>query len=180
MDELRDAVVFEVDHPDSQRLKHQRMTELSQRAREVRFVPVDFTRDKLGDALVAAGHDPAQPTTWIWEGVVMYLTPAEVETTLAALTACSAPGSRLVILYTQPALAMRLVGLVVKRLGEPFRSAFTPEAMSALLSRHGFSVARDAGIPQIGASMPPNIASATRLMKHLRVVTADRPRRARP
>jgi hypothetical protein len=75
---------------------------------------------------------------------------------------------------------MRLVGLVVRRLGEPFRSAFTPEAMSALLGRHGFSVVRDQGMPQIGASMPPAIASATRLMKHLRVVIADRLLRARP
>ena len=29
--------------------------------------------------LAAAGHDPTRPTTWIWEGVVMYLTKAEVE-----------------------------------------------------------------------------------------------------
>lgn len=180
MDELKGAVVFEVDHPDSQRLKRQRVKELSLRAREVRFVPVDFTRDKLGDALAAAGHDPAQPTTWIWEGVVMYLTPAEVEATLAALATWSAPGSRLVILYTQPALIMRLVGLVVSRLGEPFRSAFTPAAMGALLNRYGFSVVSDKGIPEIGATMPPDIASATRVVKHLRVVTADRPRPARP
>ena len=180
MDELRNAVVFEVDHPDSQSLKRERVTVLAQRAREVRFVPVDFTRDRLGDALGAAGHDPTQPTTWIWEGVVMYLTPEEVETTLAALLPRSAPGSRLVILYTVPALILRLVGLVVKRLGEPFRSAFTPPAMSALLSRYGFSVVRDEGIPQISASMSPDIAAATRWMKHLRIVTADRSRRAQP
>ena len=175
MDELRDAVVFEVDHPDSQQLKRQRAAALTLRAREVRVGPVDFTRDKLGDALASAGHDPMQPTAWIWEGVVMYLTAEQVEATLAALSPRSAPGSRLVILYTQPALIMRLVGLAVGLLGEPFRSAFTPEAMRTLLSRYGFAVVRDEGVPQLGAAMSPSIGAATRLMKHLRIVTADRP-----
>lgn len=143
-------------------------------AREVRFVPLDFTRDQLGDALAAAGHDPARPTTWVWEGVVMYLSPDEVETTLAELTRRSAPGSRLVILYARPALIMRIVGLLVRRLGEPFRSAFTPDAMGALLGRYGFTIVRDVGVPQIGAVMGADIAGATRFMKHLRIVTADR------
>ena len=77
MPELRDVTVFEVDHPDSQREKAARAAALLRVAREVRFVPVDFTRDRLDEPLAAAGHDPARPTTWIWEGVVMYLTTAE-------------------------------------------------------------------------------------------------------
>src|SRR6185295_1247365 len=51
MPELRDAVVYEVDHPDSQRVKRERAASLTPLARELRFVPVDFTRDRLGDAL---------------------------------------------------------------------------------------------------------------------------------
>lgn len=174
MAELRDAVVFEVDHPDSQRPKRERAAALPQAAREVRFVPVDFTRDRLGEALAAAGHDGSRPTAWIWEGVVMYLTPQEVEATLAELAARSAPGSRLVILYARRALVMWLVGLVVRRLGEPFRSAFEPQQMEALLRRHGFRVVRDVGVPEIGATLAPEIGRFTRVMKHLRVVTAAR------
>jgi hypothetical protein len=33
------------------------------------FVPVDFGRDRLGEALAGAGHRAGLPTTWIWEGV---------------------------------------------------------------------------------------------------------------
>src|SRR3954449_2381478 len=57
MPELRDVIVFEVDHPDSQRDKQARVGALTQAAREVRFVAVDFERDRLEDALAKAGHD---------------------------------------------------------------------------------------------------------------------------
>src|SRR5262245_24976407 len=59
MAELRDAVVFEVDHPDSQRDKRARASRLTQIAREVRFVALDFASGELDGALAAAGHEPA-------------------------------------------------------------------------------------------------------------------------
>jgi methyltransferase (TIGR00027 family) len=180
MPELREAVVFEVDHPDSQREKRRRVTELKQAAREVRFVPVDFTRDDLGDALTHAGHDATRPTTWIWEGVVMYLSPSEVEATLAVIDRRSATKSRLVIVYHSPALMLRLIGLIVRQLGEPLRSAFTADAMRSLLARHGFDVVRDADLVRIGAAMSADLAHATRMAKHLRIVTADRTSGPRP
>ena len=104
MPELRDAVVFEVDHPDSQREKRARVAALQPVARDIRFVPVDFTRDRLDDALAAAGHDATRPTTWIWEGVVMYLELADIEATLSVIARRSAPRSRLIVLYLRPAL----------------------------------------------------------------------------
>jgi len=94
MPELRDVTIFEVDHPDSQREKRARASTLEPMARDVRFVPVDFTRDRMDDALATAGHDPVRPTTWIWEGVVMYLTQAEAEATLGVIERRSAPRSR--------------------------------------------------------------------------------------
>jgi len=174
MSELRDVTVFEVDHPDSQREKRARASALTQVARDVRFVPVDFTRDRLDDALAAAGHDPARATTWIWEGVVMYLTRADIEATLAVVARRSAPRSRLIVLYLRPALISRLVGFLVRRVGEPFRSAFSPEQMRALLAKHGFAVTRDDNLPAIGARLSADIAQATRVMKHMHIATADR------
>jgi methyltransferase (TIGR00027 family) len=174
MPELRDVVVFEVDHPDSQRDKRERVAPLPPVARDVRFVPVDFTRDDLGAALAAAGHDVARPTTWIWEGVVMYLTPAEVEASLATIAARSAPGSRLVVMYLAPWWIARIVGLIVRRLGEPFRSRFTAGEFAALLGRHGFAVASDDDVPALAAGISPALARATRAMRHLRIAVATR------
>jgi len=174
MPELGDAVVFEIDHPDTQREKVTRSAALTRTAREVRFVPVDFTRDRLDDKLAAAGHDPARPTTWIWEGVVMYLTREEVEATLAVIARRSTAGSALAIAYMAPGVILPLARLLVRRLGEPFRSVYKAPAMKELLSAHGFTVTRDDDIPTIARRLSDAAGKATRAMKHVRIVVADR------
>jgi methyltransferase (TIGR00027 family) len=179
MPELENSVVFEVDHPDTQREKTARVQQLTRNAAEVRFVPVDFTRDSLDAALARAGHGPTRATTWIWEGVVMYLTRAEVEATLAVVERRSAPKSRLVVAYVVPAPIRWIVGFFLRRLGEPIRSVFTASEMDELLRRYGFRVAQDQDVVTIGAALSPELARGTRPMKHLRIVTADRLSEAR-
>ena len=174
MPELKDALVFEVDHPDSQREKRAAVGALARSAREVRFLAVDFTRDSLGEALERAGHDVAVATTWVWEGVVMYLWPAEVARTLGVLGQRSAPGSRLIATYHAPAVALRLFGLTLRRIGEPLRSRFTPQQMGALLARHRWTVRRDDDIPTIAAALSARLAHDTRMLRHFRIVVADR------
>jgi methyltransferase (TIGR00027 family) len=174
MPELCDAVVFEVDHPDSQRSKRARAAALAPTARDVRFVAVDFERDCLDEALASAGHDPAAATTWIWEGVVMYLAPPAIAATLAVIKRRSAPASRLVVNYHRPALALRLVRPVMQWVGEPLRSTFTADAMRELLGRYGFAVVRDQDLPEIGAALSMDIARNMRAMRHIRITMADR------
>jgi len=175
MAELEHTVVFEVDHPDSQRQKRARVVGLNQAAKEVRFVPVDFTHDDLDHALAAAGHDPTRPTVWIWEGVVMYLRLPEIEASLSVIQQRSAPSSRLVVAYHSPALMLLLAALVLRRMGEPIRSAFRPERMRALLARHGLQVLHDEALPAIGATLSEDVGRATKIMNHLRIATADVP-----
>ena len=57
-------------------------------------VPVDLREDWPG-ALAAAGHDPAEPTAWIAEGLLIYLPEDAVELLLARISAQSAAGSRM-------------------------------------------------------------------------------------
>ena len=170
MPELAGTDVFEVDHPDSQRRKRERAASLKTTARDLRFVPVDFTRDRLEDALAAAGHDPARPTTWLWEGVVMYLERADIEATLRVVQARSAPGSDLVILYTSPSLIRKAAGLVLGLVGEPFRSAFSAEQMRSLLAGFRFSVVHDDDLATIAARLA---ADRSRMFKDVRLVTAE-------
>lgn len=182
---LAGVSVFEVDHPASQADKRERIGRRRLVARSVRFVPVDFTRDSLADALVGAGHVVEWPTTWVWEGVVMYLTRAQAAATTAAVAERSAPGSRLVVNYEGRSLSSR-AGIAVfgglSRLarrrsataGEPRRSTWSPSTMAALLADHGFEVSADEDL----------LSAATRLglepeaRRHLaasRVAVADRP-----
>jgi len=174
MQELREATVFEVDHPDSQREKRARIGRLERVAREVRFVPVDFARDSLDAALAASGHDPARPTTWIWEGVVMYLDQSAIEATLAVVQKRSAPGSWLIVVYHSPARILKLVSLVLRIVGEPLRSVFSAEQMRDLLSRFGFDVSADGDLPSLGSALSADLPHATRYLKHMRIVTARR------
>jgi len=174
MSELADAVVFEVDHPDSQQQKLQRVAPLTLEAREIRFVPLDFSHSDLAQALDSAGHNPGLPTAWIWEGVVMYLRRSEIETTLRTVKARSAPGSRLIVAYHRPALMILLLAVIVRRLGEPIRTVLTPNQMRKLLARYGFATRWDRDVPAIGSELSPEIGRATRLMRHLRIVSAAR------
>jgi methyltransferase (TIGR00027 family) len=179
MSELRDKTVFEVDHPDSQREKRTRAEALPQIAGDVRFVPVDFQRDDLDSALSAAGHDPSRPTTWIWEGVVMYLALADIEATLAVIARRSAEASRLIVAYHSPGLILPLIRVLVGRLGEPLRTTLTADGMRAMLEKHGFAVLDDKDLPTIGAALSADIAKATRVMTHARIVIACRQASAR-
>jgi methyltransferase (TIGR00027 family) len=180
MPELAEARVFEVDHPDTQRDKRARTAALQPVAREVHFVPVDFTKDSLAEALAAAGHDPSVPTTWIWEGVVMYLTREEIEATMRVVAARSAPSSALVIVYASRSPLYWLVGFLVRRLGEPFRSAFTAAQMASLLQPFGFDVVLDEDVPTAAKRSTPTVQSAVRPMRHLRMVHAVRADITRP
>lgn len=158
--------VWEVDHPASQQDKCARLAEAAPArrgpdedgpvaagpaavARSVRFTPVDLAVDDLGAALDAAGHDPSAPTTWLWEGVVPYLTRDEVRATVAALAARTVPGSALVVNYQAPsarAAAGRLLARVLGgsvTSGEPWRSLWRPRRMAALLAEYGLRVVSD-------------------------------------
>ena len=93
MPELAGVKVFEVDQPGTQTQKRARVKDLRPTAAAVEFVALNFERDSLNAALERAGHDPASPTCWIWEGVVMYLTREAMRATLKSVAERSAPGS---------------------------------------------------------------------------------------
>ncbi|QLY28949.1 class I SAM-dependent methyltransferase [Nocardia huaxiensis] len=164
MPELAGVRVFEVDHPASQAEKRERLGERAPIA-EVRFVPVDFAHDELGTTLAEHGHDETVPTTWIWEGVVPYLSPDEVTATVIEVAKRSAPGSRLLVSYPTPSplsatvgrrmlgVLFRLAGRRSPLAGEPWRSAWTPEQMRDLLVEHGFYVVSDVDQLTIGEEL---------------------------
>jgi methyltransferase (TIGR00027 family) len=184
MPELGGVDVFEIDHPASQRDKRSRIGDLRPLAESVRFVPVDFTRDRLDAGLASAGHRPEEVTMWIWEGVVPYLSRAEVAATVQAVGSRSAAGSRLIVNYQSPALSAALGRLAARAMtaaarrrspwaDEPRGSSWTPAAMSQLLAGHGFGLNRDDDL----LTLAQDLASPVRQRRSLqtgRVATAHR------
>jgi methyltransferase (TIGR00027 family) len=184
MRELADVDVLEVDHPASQADKRDRVGDLRAVCRSLRSVAVDFTVDSLDEALEWTGHDRSHATTWVWEGVVPYLSEPDVARTLAVLARRSAGGSRLVVGYQAPSLtarAGRLLARVMARAArqpdvwtdEPVRSVWTPDRMGALLRVHGFSVVDDSDMVEItqARSLP---VTPRRSTADGRVAVADR------
>ena len=89
-----DTTVYEIDQPKV--LEYKSATLAAHRVQpsaDRREVPVDLRQDWPA-ALRDAGFDPAAPTAWLAEGLLMYL-PADAQDRLfAQVTELSAPGSR--------------------------------------------------------------------------------------
>ena len=145
LSELAGVQVFEVDHPATQAEKKPRVAELPPAKGIVTFVPVNFERDALGDALERAGHDRSAATCWLWEGVVMYLTRNAMRATLAGVAERSAPGSTLIVNY-HTARRGWIAQLIFRLIGEPQISSWTPDEMAADLRAAGFAVREDSGM----------------------------------
>lgn len=148
---LRGARIFEVDHPATQARKAAELAAAGVSS-DALALAWHFERDPLAGLparLAALGHDGSRPTFTIWEGVTMYLSADAIAATVDAIAAYSAPGSQLVFNYVREDLVERpgpLAGaasLVVRAVGEPFRSGFDPAALPAWLSGRGFRLLRD-------------------------------------
>ncbi|MGA5298716.1 class I SAM-dependent methyltransferase [Nucisporomicrobium flavum] len=179
---MPEFTVFEVDHPASQQDKRDRATDLP--GRPPSYVAVNLGHDPLGTALAAAGHRRDLPTTWVWEGVVPYLTPEQVAATVAQVAECSASAGRLIVNYQRPMPSAALGRLVSRALTasagrrsvwsrEPWRSTWTPEAMAELLGRHGFHVATDVHLMEV-AEQVGSPTGHRRSLQHGRIAVADR------
>lgn len=182
MPALRRATVFEVDHPATQAGKRRRMEARPAQAAEVRFVAVDFERDRLDERLDGAGHDPTRPTAWIWEGVTPYLDPIAIETSMRDVAERSAPRSRLLVSYAVPQLLPDRLGALdplvaagFAALGEPLPGTIPTERFADLLAAHGFAVLEDTGNRE-WAQRHPGSARMARLFSAERLAVAERVR----
>ncbi|OBF04900.1 SAM-dependent methyltransferase [Mycobacterium sp. ACS4054] len=88
-------VVYEVDQPKVVEFKSAAMARLGAApTADRRTVSVDL-RDDWPEALRRSGFDPAQPTSWSAEGLLMYLPPEAQDKLFDNITELSAPGSKL-------------------------------------------------------------------------------------
>jgi methyltransferase (TIGR00027 family) len=139
--------VFEVDHPDTQAVKRQRLAA----AKIVippnhTFIAADLSQVPLRDALRDGGLDLGAPVFVSWLGVIPYLTLEAITATLTVIGALPR-GTEIVFDYGIPPSELNLVARMIYKqfadrvaaAGEPWITYFKPGDLRALLVRCGFT-----------------------------------------
>lgn len=153
--EARSIPVFEIDHPDTQSYKREA---LAATPANVCYVPLDFERDSLAQALAHTGLDRAKRSCVVWEGVFSYLSADAIDVTLASLIRACAPGSRLILTYVdegalEGSQAEPWVA-AVRKAGEPFRTGLDPSAAASFFGARGLTLLCDETTTQAAARLP--------------------------
>jgi methyltransferase (TIGR00027 family) len=152
--------IFEVDHPATQAWKRRRLAAGGISAPpSLTFVPVDFERGDLGEALRAAGLQADRPAFFAWLGVTLYLQLPSVMATLRTIAAAARGGGGVVFDYgvTPSRLGMLQRALFaamaarVKAVGEPWVTTFDPAVLQDELRRDGFPDVEDLGPEELNA-----------------------------
>lgn len=179
--QLRGVSVFEVDHPATQARKRSVLPSSG-----AKYLAWDFERDPLAELparIEGIGLDRSRPTLTLWEGVTMYLTAEALSATVDAVADYSSPGSELVFNYLRrdvverPGFLAGAVSLVVRGVGEPFRSGWHPAELPGWLGARGFTVRSDDAMEALSKRMLPSrlamlVRPRTRLVVAVREAAA--------
>ena len=149
--------VFEVDHPDTQRAKRQRLQALTMNLpANLEFVGADFEKQALGAALGASSYRSDAPAFFSWLGTTHYLSPQATLGTLRSIAQSAAPASEVVLDYSVPP---ELLGLenrtdmlwmkkLTDRLGEPLVGSMNPAQLHADVKALGYDIIEDIAAPE--------------------------------
>jgi len=149
--EMKDIPTFEVDHPNTQKLKKEKITTIfGHLPGHVVFVPVDFETDQMMPKLFDAGYR-SKKTLFIWEGVCKYLTANAVYELLSTVSGNSCKGSSIVFEYLFQSMvdrssgskfAEKVLDFQAKK-GEPFIFGLPEKNPEHLIVSKGFSLVKN-------------------------------------
>jgi methyltransferase (TIGR00027 family) len=140
--------VFELDLPITQ---HPKLDILNRKRvtlpEKLVFIPIDFNKQSLAEALLAAGYQENVLSLFLWEGVTMYLTAEAVDSTLAFIRNSTAEGSIVVFDYLYASVLRREgrhygeeISDTVSSAGENYTFGIEEGDIEGFLSERGFRV----------------------------------------
>lgn len=144
--------VFEVDHPDTQSVKIEKVKEIfGFLPGHVIYVPVDFETDNFGERLVAQGYDRSLKTLFLLEGLIMYIPPEAVDETLSFVVKNSGKGSAILFDYYPESLvdgsceleAGKNIHNYLIQIGEPLKFGIKEGMVESFLAERNFSRVKD-------------------------------------
>ena len=147
-----DIQIFELDPPDTQRYKLERIRQLEWTIpHNVHYVANDFAKDNMVDILKNAGFAPECPAYFAILGVTYYLTLPIFEQTIEKISQLSCQGNQMVFDFPDETTfaaggggvhRVRQLTEITARLGEPMQHGFSIEEIRQALLRHGFILDR--------------------------------------
>lgn len=145
---LKNKLVFEVDHPNTQKLKKNKISRIFNKLPDhVVYVPVDFEKEKFISKLVESGYRKDLKTLFIWEAVSKYLTSNAVNELLSLVSGNSCKGSSIVFDYIFQSMvdgssgskfAEKVLNFQARK-GEPFIFGLPEENPEKIIISKGFS-----------------------------------------
>jgi methyltransferase (TIGR00027 family) len=142
------ARFIEIDHPATQKCKRLAV-ERGGAAGNLHFIAADLARERLQDVLSAGvAFRPEARSTFIIEGLLMYLTDDEVAGVFMALSEVHRTSGRVVFTVMEPTPdgrsafhnATPLVRWLLSHWSEPFKSSLRGDDAARFLDRFGFSL----------------------------------------
>ncbi|MEO7387798.1 MAG: SAM-dependent methyltransferase [Gammaproteobacteria bacterium] len=138
----------EIDHPATQKYKRLAV-ERQGPAGNLHFIAADLARQSLEDVLSASEwFQPDARSTFVIEGLLMYLSDDDVAVVFGALSAVSLASGRIVFTVMEPTPdgraafqnATPLVRRLLSHWSEPFKSSLPRDAVPRFLDAFGFSL----------------------------------------
>lgn len=178
---------FEVDHPSTQAWKRARIQSLGWTLPpSARFVPCDFEKQSVTDALADSDFDPERPALVSWMGVTYYLERATTEGALRELCGLLAAGSEVVFDVMRPweELPERYAEVRARMLeylkgaGEPQINRYRAEEILAAIREAGFDEGHVESRVSLEARYLASLETDIPLSERFHLVTAQKHRSA--
>jgi methyltransferase (TIGR00027 family) len=137
--EFPQARFIEIDHPATQAAKRLAIDERG----NLDFIAADLAARPLQDALAGGAYRRDAPSVFVIEGLLMYLTDAQIAALFAAIAQLQRASGTLIFTVMEPAPdgrsrfhnATRLATWLLSLWSEPFRSAMPREVLMRLAER---------------------------------------------
>ena len=138
---------FEVDHPDTQRWKLDKLNEAGVQTNDnLHYIAVDFEHDSLAERLIAGGCNNNEPTFFSWLGVSYYLNRESVLDIFKYVASLPSP-SQIVFdfvmddseLNEKERTGIKKILAFVEKSGEPWLCRLGPTELQQTLHDAGFS-----------------------------------------
>ena len=174
--------IYELDHPDTQAYKLQRIHKLRWTIPEnVHYAPVDFEKEEFGRALLRAGFCQAGASFFSLLGVAYYLKPESFRRIVRGIGELASSGSQFVFDFPDETTfaekrprRVRELTEITSKLGEPMLHGFSVDEIHTILNEEGFNIRRHEGPRDIQRHFFDDRMDNQRAMENIHFILAEK------